>query len=118
MAVLAGVLDAALLPRTTFGYPIMNYRWLWATGTFVLMLVLIGAGRWITARQETTSRPIRREFVAVALSVCVLTAVGNIPRSVQTDGADRYLVGAAQRGLGPRSTRARARLDGRRRPDR
>ncbi len=91
VAVLAGVLDAALLPRTAFGYAVMNYRWLWATGTFILMLVLIGAGRWITARQETTSRPIQREFVAVALSVCALTAVGNLPRSVQTDGADRYL---------------------------
>ena len=41
VAVLAGVVDAAMLPRTTFGYTIMNYRWLWATGAFVLMIVFV-----------------------------------------------------------------------------
>ena len=88
VAVLAGVLDAALLPRTTFGYTIMNYRWLWATGTFVLMLVFVTVGR---------GTRLRKGVIAVFVVLLVVPAVANLPRSVQNVGADQYL--AEQRSI-------------------
>ena len=95
MAVLAGVLDAALLPRTTFGYTIMNYRWLWATGAFVLMLVFVAVGRW--AESDERNRSVRTAFVVAAVVLLVAPAVANLPRSVQNVGADQYL--AEQRSI-------------------
>jgi hypothetical protein len=95
VAVLAGVLDAALLPRTTFGYTIMNYRWLWATGAFVLMLVFVAVARW--ARSDERNRPVRTAFVVAAVVLLVAPAVANMPRSVQNVGADQYL--AEQRSI-------------------
>ena len=57
VAVLAGVLDAALLPRTTFGYTIMNYRWLWATGAFVADAACSShIGRWAKRTIATGGR--------------------------------------------------------------
>jgi hypothetical protein len=95
VAVLAGVLDAALLPRTTFGYTIMNYRWLWATGAFVLMLVFVAVGRWSGANDR--DRRVRTGSVALAVAVLFLPALANLPRSVQNVGADHYL--AEQRNI-------------------
>jgi hypothetical protein len=90
-AVIAGVLDAAMLPRTSFGYAVMNYRWLWATGTFVLMLVLIAVERRLAGTQAGTDRPLRPATAIALFTVCVVAAIANLPRSVQTDGAERYL---------------------------
>jgi hypothetical protein len=90
VAVLAGVLDAAMLPETAFGFEVMNYRWLWPTAAFIAMLLLIGAQRWLAARHDRASRPAHDWFGIVALAVCAATAVANLPRSVQNDGADRY----------------------------
>lgn len=89
VAVLAGVLDAALLPRTTFGYTIMNYRWLWATGAFVLLLAFVAVARWAEA-DERDGR-VRTCFAALAVAVLFILAVANLPRSVQNVGADQYL---------------------------
>jgi hypothetical protein len=89
VAVLAGVLDAALLPRTTFGYTIMNYRWLWATGAFVLMVAFVAVGRW--AEADGRGRRVRTGYVAVAVAVLVVPAVANMPRTVQNIGAGEYL---------------------------
>jgi len=88
VAVLAGVLDAALLPRTTFGYTIMNYRWLWSTGAFVLMLVFVAVGRW--AEAEGGHRRAGTGFVAVAVAVLVAPAAANLPRSNQHVLAGQY----------------------------
>ena len=89
VAVLAGVVDAALLPRTTFGYTIMNYRWLWATGAFVLMLVFIAAGHW--AEGEGRDRRAGTAFLAIASAVLVVPALANMPRSDQNVLASQYL---------------------------
>jgi hypothetical protein len=89
VAVLAGVLDAALLPRTTFGYTIMNYRWLWATGTFVLLLAFVAIGRWAEA-DERDGR-VRKVFAGLAVAVLFALAIANLPRSVQNVGAEQYL---------------------------
>ena len=119
VAVLAGVLDAALLPRTTFGYTIMNYRWLWATGAFVLMLVSVAVGRWITARHET--RPAgrsQREFVG-RCAVGVRRSGGRQHPPLGAERRRRPLPRrAAQREDRPRSGRRRARRGRRRRADR
>jgi hypothetical protein len=89
VAVLAGVLDAALLPRTTFGYTIMNYRWLWATGAFLLLLAFVAVARWAEA-VERDGR-VRTGFAGLAVAVLFVLAVANLPRSVQNVGADQYL---------------------------
>ena len=89
VAVLAGVLDAALLPRTTFGYTIMNYRWLWATGAFVLLLAFVAVARWAEA-DERDGR-VRTGFAGLAVAVLVVVAIANLPRSVQNVGAVQYL---------------------------
>jgi hypothetical protein len=88
VAVLAGVVDAAMLPRTTFGYTIMNYRWLWATGAFVLMLAFVAAARW--AEVEARDRRTGTAFLAVASAVLVVPALANLPRSDQNVLADQY----------------------------
>ena len=89
VAVLAGVVDAALLPRTTFGYTIMNYRWLWATGAFVLLLAFVAVARWAEA-DERDGR-VRTGSAGLAVAVLFVLAVANLPRSVQNVGADQYL---------------------------
>jgi hypothetical protein len=91
MAVLAGVVDAALLPRTTFGFTIMNYRWLWATGTFVLLLVLVGGQRWVVGRTGPGSLRVAGGAQVGLGVVLVVLASANLPRSVQHVGADEYL---------------------------
>jgi hypothetical protein len=95
VAVLAGVLDAALLPRTTFGYTIMNYRWLWPTAAFMVMLLFVSVGRWADGG-EYGRRP-RTGFATCAVLLLAITAVANLPRSMQNVGADEYL--AEQRGV-------------------
>ena len=89
VAVLAGVLDAALLPRTTFGYTIMNYRWLWAPGAFVLLLVFVAISRW--AQADARDRRVRTGFAWVAGAMLFALAIANLPRSVQNVGAAQYL---------------------------
>lgn len=95
VAVLAGVVDAALLPRTTFGYTIMNYRWLWATGAFVLVLVFVAVGRWTEG--EGRDRRAGTAFVAVAAAILVVPAIANLPRSDQNVLAEQYM--AEQRSI-------------------
>lgn len=89
VAVLAGVLDAALLPSTVFGYAVMNYRWLWPTGAFVVMVALVAAGRW--AETGARDRRVATGFVVAATAALVVPAVANLPRSVQSLGARQYL---------------------------
>ncbi len=86
VAVLAGVLDATLLPRTVFGLAIMNYRWAWATGAFVAVVGLVE----LAIRAERDHRA-RRAVSWMALGVCVALALANLPRSVQHPDPARYL---------------------------
>lgn len=86
VAVLAGVIDAAMLPRTQFGLAIMNYRWLWSTGAFVLIVALVHA-----AIQSERLHRIRDGSVRGALVACALLGLYNMPRSVQHPEPDRYL---------------------------
>jgi hypothetical protein len=87
VAVIAGVIDAALLPRSLFGFTIGNYRWLWSTGAFVAMLVLVS----VWARVSPSRGAVRRALVATGALAVTLPSLGNLPRSVQAVGADRYL---------------------------
>ena len=89
VAVVAGVLDAALLPRTTFGYTIMNYRWLWATGAFVLMVVFVAVGRWAEAAGR--DRRVRPAMLVLTTAALVVPALANLPRSDQNVLAEQYL---------------------------
>jgi hypothetical protein len=88
VAVLAGVLDAALLPSTQFGIVIGNYRWLWATAAFVAIVAVVAPWQRLLPTMHTD----RRRTVAVLAGVAVLAVpvVANLPRSVQSVGADRY----------------------------
>lgn len=87
VAVVGGVIDATLLPRTVFGLAIMNYRWLWSTGAFIVMLVLLVAFRW-WEQHRSAQRGIA---VWAATVACVVIAVANVPRTVQHPDAARYL---------------------------
>lgn len=86
VAVVAGIVDAAMLPRTQFGLAIMNYRWLWSTGAFLLMLALVH----VVIHTERLHR-VRDGSVRGALVVCALLGLYNMPRSVQHPEPDRYL---------------------------
>ena len=86
VAVLAGVVDATLLPRTVFGLAIMNYRWAWATGAFIAMLCLVE----VAIRSEHDHRA-RSVTSWAAFAVCLALAVANVPRSVQHPDPVRYL---------------------------
>ena len=80
-----------MLPPSTFGYTIMNYRWLWATGAFVLMLVFIAGGRWAEGGDRDRSPGVRPVFLSVAAALLVVPMVANVPRSDQNVLADQYL---------------------------
>jgi hypothetical protein len=96
VAVLGGVLDAALLPSTTaFGYTIGNYRWLWATGALLLLLVFVGVTRW--AHADGRDDRVGRCVLGAAVAILAVPAIANLPRSVQNVGADQYL--AEQRSI-------------------
>lgn len=41
------MLDASLIPRTTFGYRVDNYRWLWSWLGVVAMATTIGVDGWL-----------------------------------------------------------------------
>jgi hypothetical protein len=82
----AGVVNAALLPRTVFGLAIMNYRWMWATGAFVGLVAVVIATMWLERNP-----PRRRAATRIAGAACVLLAVANLPASVQHRDAERYL---------------------------
>jgi hypothetical protein len=86
VAVLAGVVDAALLPRTVFGLAIMNYRWAWATGAFIAVVCLVE----VAIRVERDHRA-RTVTSWTAFAVCVALAAANMPRSVQHPDPVRYL---------------------------
>jgi hypothetical protein len=79
VAVLAGILDATLLPETGFGYPVGNYRWLWATGAFVVVVVLVDRAPRVEARVDDLV------VVAVAGALCTAVAVANLWPSVEYD---------------------------------
>ena len=67
----------------------MNYRWLWATGAFVLMLVFVAVSRW--AEDEGRDHRVGTAFLVVASAVLVVPALANLPRSDQNVLADQYL---------------------------
>ncbi len=91
-AVGAGMIDAALLPRTVFGLTIMNYRWLWSTAAFIVLVAAVGAAA-LAEREPRT----RRSVSWVAAILCGTLAIANLPRSVQYQDAERYL--EEQRGV-------------------
>lgn len=91
-AVGAGVVDAALLPRTVFGLAIMNYRWLWATAAFLVLVAAVAVAAW--AEREPR---LRRSASWAAAVLCAVLAIANLPRSVQHSDAARYL--EEQRGV-------------------
>ncbi|MDJ0767318.1 MAG: hypothetical protein QNJ12_00940 [Ilumatobacter sp.] len=82
-AVLAGVVDAALLPQTVFGLVAANYRWLWAIAAFALLGAATLAERAVPAERQ-------RWFVGAAAVVLSVAVVANLPRSVQYDGIEVY----------------------------
>jgi hypothetical protein len=94
VAVLAGVVDAALLPRTKFGYTIANYRWLWSTGAFIVLVALVTLLTLVTTRRRIDEAPAAtssKPLLGAATLAVIVIAVANLPRSVQLQGADRYL---------------------------
>lgn len=91
-AVGAGIVDAALLPRTVFGLAIMNYRWLWATAAFIVLVAGVAVAAWAEREPRT-----RRSVSWAAAVLCGVLAVANLPRSVQHQDAERYL--EEQRGV-------------------
>jgi uncharacterized membrane protein len=86
VAVVAGVVDATLLPRTVFGLAIMNYRWAWATGAFIAIVCLVE----LAIRVEHEHRA-RSATSWVAFALCVTLSLANLPRSVQHPDPVRYL---------------------------
>ena len=94
VAVLAGVVDAALLPQTKFGYTIANYRWLWSTGAFIVLVAVVALMTLMTTRRrsdETRTTSSRKPLLGAATLAVMVLAVANLPRSVQLQSADRYL---------------------------
>lgn len=91
-AVGAGIVDAALLPRTVFGLAIMNYRWLWATAAFIVLVAGVAVAAWAEREPRT-----RRSVSWAAAVLCGVLAVANLPRSVQHQDEERYL--EEQRGV-------------------
>jgi hypothetical protein len=87
VAVLAGVVNAAMLPETQFGLAIMNYRWLWALGAYLLMLGLL----WLVPAFERWVPSLACRTRSLLLMSCVALGVINLPRSVQNIEAERYL---------------------------
>lgn len=90
--VVAGIVNAAMLPRTSFGLAIMNYRWLWPTGAFVAMLALIGAWSWVRRQPlvALSANPTTFAFAAAA-ALCVVPAAHNLRPSVQHKDAARFV---------------------------
>jgi hypothetical protein len=81
LAVGASMLNATQLPITFFGLTAANYRWLWPTGTFLLVGGAAALGRYWNARHVP----------AVGLALVVVIASLNVPRSVQQPDPGRYL---------------------------
>jgi hypothetical protein len=86
VAAVAGVVDAALLPRTEFGLVTGNYRWLWATAAFVAVSALVEVWRTLAGGSAATHRWAGR----VVAALCAVLAVANVPESVQVDGPTGY----------------------------
>ena len=86
VAVVAGVVDATLLPRTVFGLAIMNYRWAWATGAFIAIVCLVE----VAIRVEHDHRA-RSATSWLGFGLCVALSLANLPRSVQHPDPVRYL---------------------------
>jgi hypothetical protein len=87
VAVIAGQLNATLLPATAFGYPVGNYRWLWSTGAFIVIATSVPILAEASTRfgERFESRLTGGAFAAVAV-----LAVLNLWPSVQYDQAGTY----------------------------
>jgi hypothetical protein len=89
VAVLAGVLNASLIPSTTFGLNVGNYRWLWSTAAFVVLVgLLLTWRRWLLDRDGGDRT---RWAVPAAVVVLVAATAANVPRSIQTEQRGHYL---------------------------
>ena len=90
VAVGAGILNATLLPQTAFGYPVGNYRWLWATATFVVIVALADLVPNIDAREPRgdsgpDARAEHRWVSSLALAACAVPALANLWPTVEYD---------------------------------
>ena len=92
-AVGAAVVDASQLPITVFGLTPFNYRWIWPTGTFLLVGVVVALGRLEPIGDLLDDR---RATWATVGAVGVLS-VANLPVSLQVPDPVRYA--ADQRGV-------------------
>lgn len=85
-AVAAAIVDASQLPITVFGLTPFNYRWLWPTGTFLLIGAAIAVSRLDRVDRLLDDR--RASFGVVG--VVGLLAVMNLPVSLQVPDPARY----------------------------
>lgn len=81
VALAAAVADAAQLPTTQFGLAAANYRWLWPTGAF---LVLVAASAAVRVWPRVTP---------VALGAGAVLAIVNLPTAYEIDRPDAYRSG-------------------------
>ncbi|MCB0966760.1 MAG: hypothetical protein KDB37_07985 [Ilumatobacter sp.] len=85
-AVGAAIVDASQMPITVFGLTPFTYRWLWPTGTFLLVGAVIAI-----SRLEPVDRALDdRRAQGGVLGVVALLAVANVPVSLQVPDPVRY----------------------------
>jgi hypothetical protein len=82
-AVGAAIVNATLLPPSDFGVVGMNYRWLWSTSTFALVLAACALHRW---------RRDDRRLAWGAGAVLVAVVVANLPSAIELRDADQRRV--------------------------
>ena len=92
-AVAAAIVDASQLPITVFGLTPFNYRWIWPTGTFLLIGAVVALGRLAPVAAVLDDR---RASWATVGAVGVLS-IANLPVSLQVPDPVRYA--ADQRGV-------------------
>jgi hypothetical protein len=85
-AVAAAIVDASQLPITVFGLTPFNYRWIWPTGTFLLIGSVVAIGR---VDRVAGVLDDRRATWATVGAVGVLS-VANLPVSLQVPDPARY----------------------------
>jgi hypothetical protein len=86
MAVVAAIVDASQLPVTVFGLTPFNYRWLWPTGTFLL----IGTVLAIVELAPQVRRVDGRRLLVAGVALCAVLAALNLPSSLQVPDPGRY----------------------------
>jgi hypothetical protein len=92
-AVGSAIVDASQLPITVFGLTPFNYRWIWPTGTFLLIGAVVAVGRLEPVASVLEDR---RATWATVGAVGVLS-IANLPVSLQVPDPIRYA--SDQRGV-------------------